>query len=344
MTSDNFFRGKNILVTGGTGSIGSEIVRQLLKHGPHTVRVFSRDEFKQFRMQQEFKANAEMRYLVGDVRDKDRVSMALKGADIVFHAAALKQVPACEYNPFEAVKTNVLGTQNMIEMAIERGVKHFIGISTDKSVGSVSTMGATKLLAEKLIINAEFYKGAAPTTFSCVRFGNVMGSRGSVIPLFKEQIAAGGPVTITDEKMYRFMMSIAQAAGLVLKTAQLARGGDIFILKMPVLRLVDLAKVMIELVAPACGRKARDIQVKAIGTRQGEKLVESLISEEETKFVQETDDMFIIPIHIDVPHLVESVRKYPGAKPAKISSYSSEKLKPLARQQIKDMLLNEHLI
>jgi FlaA1/EpsC-like NDP-sugar epimerase len=344
MTMRDFFRGKSVLVTGGTGSIGSEIVRQVLKYLPGTVRVLSRDEFKQYRMQQEFKTNVEMRYLVGDVRDKDRVGMALKGVDIVFHAAALKQVPACEYNPFEAVKTNVLGTQNMIEMSIERGVKHFIGISTDKSVGSVSTMGATKLLAEKLIIDAKFYKGTAPTFFSCVRFGNVMGSRGSVIPLFKEQIAAGGPVTVTDEKMFRFMMSISQAAGLVLKTALLARGGDIFILKMPVLRLGDLAQAMIELLAPACGRKARDIKVKMIGTRLGEKLVESLINEDESRFVQETADMFIIPIHIDVPHLKQAFYTYPGAKPARISSYSSENLKPLTKEQIKTMLIRENLI
>jgi FlaA1/EpsC-like NDP-sugar epimerase len=177
-----------------------------------------------------------------------------------------------------------------------------------------------------------------------VRFGNVMGSRGSVIPLFKEQIAAGGPVTVTDEKMSRFMMSISQAAGLVLKTARLARGGDIFILKMPVLRLVDLAQAMIELLAPACGRRAHDIKIKMIGTRLGEKLVESLINEDESRFVQETAEMFIIPIHIDVPHLELVAHSYTGAKPAKITSYSSKNLRPLTRTQIKEMLVAEKLV
>jgi UDP-N-acetylglucosamine 4,6-dehydratase/5-epimerase len=340
----NHFKGKNILVTGGTGSIGSEIVRQVLTCEPNTVRIYSRDEYKQFRMMEDFKENKEMRYLLGDVRDKDRLGVALKGVDIVFHAAALKQVPSCEYNPFESVKTNVLGTQNLIEMAIERNVKQVIGISTDKSVGTVSTMGATKLLAEKLITNANYYKGPAPTIFSCVRFGNVMGSRGSVIPVFKDQIAQGGPVTVTNEKMYRFMMSISQAANLVLKAADLARGGDIFILKMPVLRLMDLAKAMIELVAPRYGYKPSQIAIKVTGTRMGEKLMERLISDEEGRYVQETSDMFIIPTYIDIPHLEIKPYKYPQAQPSKIKLYSSEKLRPISKKEIIELLQREKLI
>lgn len=336
----NLFKGKNILVTGGTGSIGSQIVRQLLPYKPKTIRVYSRDEFKQYEMMREFAGHRSLRYLVGDVRDKTRLGIALQAVDIVFHAAALKQVPSCEYNPFEAVKTNVIGTQNLIEMAIERNVAQVVGISTDKSVGTFSTMGATKLLAERLMVDANFHKGPAPTIFSCVRFGNVMGSRGSVLPLFKEQIAAGGPVTVTDANMLRFMMSIPEAADLVLQTAGLARGGDVFILKMPVLKMQDLAEVMIENLAGRSGHKPQDIRIEIIGTRVGEKMVEDLISEEEAASVLETKDLFIIPMMIDVPNLDKSklVRVYPGAKPVRISSYSSKDQKPVTKAEIKKLL------
>ncbi len=251
---EKIFRDKKILVTGGTGCIGSEIVRSILKYKPRVVRIFSNDEDNTFRMMHEIDDNgpkmiheiADRRFLIGDIRDKERVLLAMEDIDIVYHAAALKHVPLCEYNPFEAIKTNVLGTKNVIEAALASGVNRVINISTDKAVNPVNTMGATKLLAEKLIIDANEGKGAKPTTFSSVRFGNVSFSRGSVIPLFEEQIRQKKPITITNPEMTRFMMSISGAVELVFKATLLAKGGEIFILKMPVIRLGDLVDVIID--------------------------------------------------------------------------------------------------
>ena len=201
MNLESFYKDKDILVTGGCGSIGSEIVKQLLKYNPRLIRVFDNNESSQFHLHQELEEHENVRYLIGDIRDKGRLKLALRGVDIVFHAAALKHVPLCEYNPYEAVASNVIGTQNLIEAAREQGVHTFIGISTDKVVNPINTMGATKLLAEKLIINGALgdyeTKYHYRTKFSCVRFGNVLNSNGSVIPIFKRQIAKGGPVTLT---------------------------------------------------------------------------------------------------------------------------------------------------
>lgn len=291
---EDIFKDKNIIVTGGTGSIGSEIVRRVLKYEPKVVRILSRDETKQFELEQELGNLDNIRFLIGDIRDGNRLRRAFEGIDIVFHAAAMKHVPACEYNPFEAVQTNVVGTQNVIDAALENEVEKVIAISTDKAASPINTMGATKLLAEKLIIDANYYKGRCKTVFSCVRFGNVMGSRGSVIPLFEKQIQRGGPVTITDPEMTRFMMTIPQAVDLVFKATKLARGGEIFILKMPVVKLKDLAETMIEKFAPKYGYKKEDISIKYIGTRKGEKMHEKLMMEEEAQFAYETDEMFIV--------------------------------------------------
>ena len=218
----NMFEGKNILITGGAGTIGSAIVRKVLEHNPKVVRVLDNNETAIFELEQELEAEA-FRPLIGDIRDKDRLQRAVQNIDIIFHAAALKHVPLCEYNPFEAVKTNVLGTQNLIEVAINEGVAKLITISTDKAVDPVNVMGATKLLSERLTISANSYRGWQRTIFSCVRFGNVLDSRGSVVPVFRRQIRKGGPVTITDSNMTRFVMSITRAAELVLKAAEMAR-------------------------------------------------------------------------------------------------------------------------
>lgn len=291
---EEIYRNKRILVTGGTGTIGSELVRQLLQFQPEVIRLFSRDESKQFELQQEFRGYSNIRYLLGDIRDKERLKRAMEGVDIVFHAAALKHVPACEYNPFEAVKTNVLGTQNIIECALDEEVERVIAISTDKVANPTNTMGATKLLAEKLMAAANYYKGARRTVFACVRFGNVMGSRGSVIPLFIQQAAKGGPVTITDPEMTRFMMSIPEAVKLVLRAGEVARGGETFILKMPALRLGDLAEVIIEEVAPKHNYNISDIKTEVIGLRAGEKPHEELMTVDEATRAVELPDMFVI--------------------------------------------------
>lgn len=274
-----YLKGKKVLVTGGTGSIGSEIVRQVLAQGPTVVRVFSRDETKQYYLENSFGRRADIRYLVGDVREKDRLRRALKDIDVVFHAAALKQVPSCEYNPFEAVKTNVVGTQNVIEASLDAGVGKVIAVSTDKAINPTSTMGATKLLAERLIATANAW--ATETMFACVRFGNVLNSRGSLIPVVKSQIERGGPVTLTDERMTRFMMPIAEAVKLTLEAGAIATGGEIFILKMPTVRIKDLLRALIDQYAPLVGIDPAAVPIYKIGVRPGEKIDEELLTQEE---------------------------------------------------------------
>ncbi|PNX52696.1 MAG: hypothetical protein BV458_08210, partial [Thermoplasmata archaeon M9B2D] len=308
---ENIFRGKKILVTGGTGCIGSEIVRSVLKYGPEVIRIFSNDENATFQMMQETDSNgtklmheiANRRFLIGDIRDKERVLLAMEDIDIVYHAAALKHVPLCEYNPFEAIKTNVLGTQNVIEAALESGVDRVISISTDKAVNPVSTMGATKLLAEKLIIDANEGKGSKPTIFSSVRFGNVSFSRGSVIPLFEEQIRQKRPITITNPEMTRYMMSVSDTIELVFKATHLAKGGEVFILKMPVVKLGDLIDVIIEVYTEKYHNKKESIEKRIIGLRPGEKMFEELMTESEAAVAFETDDMLIIPPQLSMPSI-----------------------------------------
>jgi UDP-N-acetylglucosamine 4,6-dehydratase/5-epimerase len=325
----DIFRDKSILVTGGTGSIGSEIVRRLLQSGPKVVRVLSNDENSLFSLQQELKGRTDIRFLVGDIRDKERVRKAVEGIDFVFHAAALKHVPLCEYNPFEAVKTNALGTQNLIEVSLEEKVAKFITISTDKAVNPVNVMGATKLLAERLTISANYYKGARETVFACVRFGNVLDSRGSVVPLFHEQIKNGGPLTITDPDMTRFVMTLPRAIALVLKAAEIAHGGEIFIFKMSAMRIGDLAEVMVAQLAPLYGHDPKNIKIEITGKRAGERSREDLITEEEAENAYEVEDMVVV---MPVP---DSGSKTRGLPP---SAYLSRKAPLLTRAQIKKML------
>ena len=326
----NMFEDKNILVTGGTGSIGSEIVRKVLQHEPRALRVFSNDENAQFSLQQELKSYENVRFLVGDVRDKERLMMAAESVDFIFHAAALKHVPICEYNPFEAVKTNVLGTQNVIEVAMEVEVEKVITMSTDKAVNPINVMGGTKLLAERLTISANYYKGARRTAFSCVRFVNVLDSRGSVVPLFEEQIKKGGPLTITDPDMTRFVMSISMAAELVVKAAEIARGGEIFIFKMPALRIGDLAEVMIEELAPRYGYTPAKIQTKITGKRVGEKFDEELMTKEEAENAYEVEDMFVVRPLVPGENL--------KGKRAPVKDYSSRGTRLLTKEEIRALL------
>jgi len=284
----NILTGKKILVTGGTGSIGSEIIRSLDKFFPDVIRVFSNDENALFNLQNEL-GWKNHRYIIGDIRDKETVSRAMEDIDIVFHCAALKHVPLCEYNTWEAIKTNILGTENVIESAFMNKVKNVLNISTDKAVNPINTMGATKLLTEKLIRNANEGKGDKETVFSSVRFGNVMMSRGSVMLLWEEQIQQGNPVTITDPEMTRYMMSIQDAVMLVFKAVDMMQGGEVFILKTPVIRLGDLADKVI------AGRK---VEKKIIGLRSGERMHECLMTDEEKLVAIETEDMYIIPFQV----------------------------------------------
>jgi UDP-N-acetylglucosamine 4,6-dehydratase/5-epimerase len=289
------FGGKTVLVTGGTGSIGREIVRQVLKYKPERVRIFSRNEYNQYVMRKELSEyDSKLRFLIGDVRDRERLMRACEDVEVIFHASALKHVEMCEYNPFEAVKTNVLGTQNVVDCALDYNMELLVGISTDKAVSPTNTMGATKLLAERVILSASQYMGDRRTRFCVIRFGNVLASRGSAIPLFIKQISQGGPVTLTHAGMRRFFMSIPQAVELSLKATLLAHGGEIFILKMPVLSIGDLAQALIKIYAPRFGFKPQQIAVEQIGLLPGEKLYEALMTPEEARHASEHADYYAV--------------------------------------------------
>lgn len=334
---ERFFKNKSILVTGGCGSIGSAIVRDILNYAPKVVRVFDNNETGIFEFENELSNKPNVRFLLGDVRDDERVDLAMENIDIVFHAAALKHVPLCEYNPFEAVKTNVLGTENIIKSAYANNVEKVILISTDKVVNPVSTMGATKLLAEKIMSAAHYYKGYKKTVMATVRFGNVLSSSGSVVPLFENQISQKGPVTITNPDMTRFIMSTKRTIELVFKAVELMRGGEIFILKMPVIKIKDLADVMIENIAPKYGCKPKDIPIKQIGSRSGEKMHEELMTEDEASIAYETNEMFIILPQIRLDKFFNHIT-YPDAKKSSCKSYCSKDFEPLKRDAIKKMI------
>jgi len=324
----NIFQGKNILVTGGSGSIGREIVLKALQYEPRVVRVLSNDEYGLFELEQELQGHSNLRFLVGDVRDKERLRRSVEGIDFIFHAAALKHVPFCEYNPFEAVKINVLGTQNIVDVAIDEEVTKLINISTDKAVNPINVMGTTKLLAERLVLSANYYKGIRKTVFSCVRFGNVLDSRGSVVPLFREQIEKGGPVTITDPNMTRFVMSMSKSVGLVFKATELAQGGEIFILKMHALRIDVLAEAMIDELAPQYGYDPKSIKTEIVGKRTAEKNHEELLTNDEAINTCETEDMFII----------SATREDPERKTVPIKRYTSDNITLLTKEEIRKML------
>lgn len=287
------FEGKNILVTGGAGSIGSELVKHLLKYNPTVIRVLDTNESGLFDLEQQCTGyEQKLRMLVGDIRDRARLVRAMENIDYVFHAAALKHVYINEYTPSEAIKTNVIGTENVIDAAIENNVKKMITISTDKAVNPTSVMGTTKLLAEKITSAAEYHRGSSQTVFASVRFGNVLVSRGSVVPLFLEQIRKGGPVTVTDPRMTRFIMSTNRAIELILKATSIAKGGEIFILKMPSVKIHDLAEVLIKSHAPKYGHE--NVKIELIGAKAGEKTHESLITDYEKHYAKLVDDDLIV--------------------------------------------------
>lgn len=272
-----------VLVTGGTGSFGKKFIKILLEeHKPKKVIVFSRDELKQHEMQVGGYNQENLRYFIGDIRDRERLLRALHGVDIVVHAAALKQVPACEYNPMEAIKTNIMGTANVVEAALDAGVKKVLMVSTDKAVSPANLYGATKLAAEKLTIQSNAYAGGSATRFSCVRYGNVVGSRGSIVPLFLNQ-RASGRITVTDDRMTRFWLSLDQGVRFVIHCIEQMEGGEVFVPKIPSTKVVDLAKAI-----------APNAEIDIIGIRPGEKLHEMLISEDEARHTIELDSMFVV--------------------------------------------------
>lgn len=277
------WKGKVVLVTGGTGSFGTKFTELMLKkYKPKKLIIFSRDEFKQWNMSQKFNDDPRLRFFIGDVREKERLERAFHGVDIVVHAAALKQIPACEYNPIEAVKTNIFGAENVINAAIDQGVEKVVAMSTDKAVNPVNLYGATKLAADKLFVSGNAYAGSQKTRFSVVRYGNVLGSRGSVVPLF-EKMRETGEVTITDKRMTRFWITLEQGVEFVISCFDMMSGGEIFVPKIPSMKITELA----DAIAPGCKHKI-------IGIRPGEKLHEVLISEDEARNTVEIKDRFVV--------------------------------------------------
>jgi UDP-N-acetylglucosamine 4,6-dehydratase len=303
--------GATILLTGGTGSFGNAFVERVRDAWPDAVvRVYSRDELKQSEMRARF-GEAQLRYLIGDVRDRVRMSRAAQGCDVVVHAAAMKQVPACEYNPFEAVRTNVLGAQHVVDAAIDAKVPRVVALSTDKAVNPVNLYGATKLCAEKIFVQGNAYAAQSETRFACVRYGNVVGSRGSVVPVFQEQVSAHGRLTITDERMTRFWITLPQAVDLVLFALEHMAGGEIFVPKIPSMRVVDLAEAM----APGA---PRDV----IGIRPGEKLHELLLTNDEARHAVDAGDVYVVlPEH---PWWDESASQHRGSLLTDGFVYSSD--------------------
>jgi UDP-N-acetylglucosamine 4,6-dehydratase/5-epimerase len=275
--------GKKILVTGGTGSFGNAFISHVLaNYNPERVVVYSRDEFKQYTMAERFAGHSNLRFFIGDVRDADRLSYAMRDIDMVFHAAAMKQVVAAEYNPFECIKTNIIGAENIISIAIKRNIPKVVAVSTDKAVKPINLYGASKACMEKLFVAANHLAGAGGPRFSCVRYGNVIGSRGSVIPVFMEQRKTG-QITITDDRMTRFWLRIEDGVKFVDFCSQVMHGGEVFVKKVPSMKVTDLAKA----IAPECS-------IKTIGIRPGEKLHECMVSEEESMMALEFPDYFVI--------------------------------------------------
>ena len=274
---------KVILITGATGSFGKKFIKILLaEKQPKKIIIFSRDELKQHEMRVSGYDDPRLRYFIGDVRDRERLLRAMHGVDIVVHAAALKQVPACEYNPMEAIKTNILGTSNVLEAALDAGVKKVLALSTDKAVSPANLYGGTKLVAEKLVIQSNAYAAGTSTRYSCVRYGNVVGSRGSVVPLFLKQ-RASGKITITDDRMTRFWLSLDQGVHFVITCIEQMEGGEVFVPKIPSTKVVDLARAI-----------APDAEINTIGIRPGEKLHEDLLSTDEARHTIELDSMYVV--------------------------------------------------
>lgn len=325
-------RGAKILVTGGAGSVGRAFTEQALKYSPEVIRIYDLSENEMFKMRSDFSNEKRLRYLIGDIRDKDRLTLAMEDIDIVVHLAAMKHVHACEYNPFEAVKINVDGLQNVINVARSEKVKKVIFSSTDKAARPSNVMGMTKLLGEKLILLANNYSLGknTGTIFASVRFGNVIGSNGSAIPLFKKQIKGGGPLTITDKQMTRFVITMDDAVSLILSAIRVAKGAETFVWKMKTIRVTDIAEAMVDKYAG--GKKIRMI-IKGKG--EGEKIHEEIMSREELFRSRESDNLYIIFPEVDYCH---AINNYKQASPIKNPVIASNMGKHMTLGEIRNLL------
>jgi FlaA1/EpsC-like NDP-sugar epimerase len=341
----DFFRNQVVMVTGACGSVGQELVGQLLEALPAEVRLFDNNESGLFLMHQQLAArHPQVHAFLGDVRDAQKVAAVARGCDVILHCAAFKHVFFSEYNPFEAVQTNILGVKNVIEAAIRQNVKLVIFTSSDKAVNPTSVMGTSKLMGERLITAANVVRANSSQRFSSVRFGNVLGSRGSVFEVFAQQIKQGGPVTVTDSQMTRFIMSLKRAAHLVLESAGLACGGEVMVTKMAAIRIPDLARVMIDLLAPVYGRDPAAVPITIIGAKPGEKMYEELVSQEETGRGLELAELYVVlPAFRAIYHEINY--HYPGATGHSLTQpYNSTQMEPLTPDQLRQFLLEHRLL
>lgn len=336
--------GKSVLITGVCGTVGRELLRQIVTHAPKEIVGLDNNEEALFFLTEECRAHPNVRLFLADIRDRDELMRKMRGIDILLHAAAFKHVILCEHSPQNAVQTNILGTQNVIDAAIAAGVTRVLFTSSDKAVNPTNVMGTSKLMGERLITAANAHRKAGGPIFAATRFGNVLGSRGSVIPLFKKQIAAGGPVTLTDVTMTRFIMTLSQAVRLVMESVFLARGGEVFVTKMPIARIEDLAHVMIELLAPEYGLAPEAIPIRIIGAKAGEKLYEELMNDEETRRTLELERYFVVlpafkAVYEDI------VYTYPDVLADRVDNpYNSSIERAMTRAELRDYLLENQLL
>ncbi len=340
-----FFKNKRIMVTGVCGTVGRELAKQLSNDFCDIELVgIDNNESELFFLEQEIGSQGNATFYLADVRDKSKIKRQMKNVDVVFHTAAYKHVILCERSPLEAVQTNIIGVHNVISAAIENGTDLLVFTSSDKAVNPTSVMGTSKLMGERLITAANVNCENMSSLFASTRFGNVLGSRGSVIPIFKEQIRRGGPVTLTDPDMTRFIMSIRQAVRLVIESAVLAKGGEVFITKMPVIRINDLAEVMIDKLAPLFGHKPESVGIEIIGTKPGEKMYEELMNQEETRRAIELENYFVVqPAFDDTGRDVDLY--YPKVLSKEVSNpYNSAIEKPISKEELSEFLNENKLL
>jgi len=339
----DFYKDKRILLTGAAGTVGREIVKQLDSFAPAELRLMDNNETEMFFLMEAYR-NKDVFCFLGDIRDRDKLEKLSKDIDIVIHSAAFKHVYLSEYNPFDVVQTNIIGVENIIRAATVCNVKQVLFTSSDKAVNPTNVMGTSKLMGERLITAANAVRKDSNTIFSSTRFGNVLGSRGSVVPLFMKQIRNGGPVTITDKRMTRFVMTIEEAARLVLQSVLISKGGEVFVTKMPVVRIPDLAEVMIKLLTPKFGYKPSDIKTVEIGAKAGEKLYEELMTDQEVHRSLELKDMFVVTPAFK--SLFQSIKyEYPDTVSAQIQrSYISENENSLNKDELEKYLVNNRVL
>jgi FlaA1/EpsC-like NDP-sugar epimerase len=333
-----------VLITGVCGTVGGELLRQVLRQGPGRVVGIDNNESELFFLMEEHRGRAGVEFFLGDVRDRDTLIRTMRGIDIVLHSAALKHVILCEQSPRDAIQTNIQGVQNVIDAAERAQVGRVLFTSSDKAVNPTNVMGTSKLMGERLMTAANATRGQGRTIYASTRFGNVLGSRGSVIPLFRRQIAAGGPITLTDPDMTRFIMTLPQAVQLVMESTFLARGGEVFVTKMPVVRIADLASVMRDLLAPCYGHEPEQVEIKVIGPKAGEKLYEELMNDEETRRTIELERYFVVlPAFRSASSNIEYA--YPNMLREGVDRPYNSSVEPwMARDDLREYLVSNHLV